>query len=811
MVGRSRWTGTGGSYRTIQRFFHPTLPWAALLWVFVRTHLLNRDDHDLLVGDECVVTRAGTEPYGVDRFFSSIVGKPVPGVALFARALVSRTERQAFPVQVEQVLREPADSPSPTLPVAQRQPGRPKGSSTQAKADAPLNAEHTRISAMIQSLLTRIGASLRLTYLVLDGHVGNHNAVLMARRLGVQVIAKLRSDSALSYPSDGPYAGRGPRRIYGERIDPHAIPERFLKQSTVEDGIATRIDQVEARQVRFAICSCTSIWRRASSLILRNGDSVKQAAQQGTCVLTGANSTFSGNSDGGGVYNITGTLEVTNSTFFGNIAGASGSGGGVYNVIGTLEVTNSTFSGNYAGTSGSGQGLHVASGTATLRNTIIANSVNGRDCVGTLSRTNNSNLIESAGTYACGLTHGSSGNIIGQDPNLGALTGSPAYFPLLPGSPAIDAGDNAICAAAPVSNQSQNGVVRPQDGDGDSISLCDIGSYERDIVPPALLSFTRHNPAGSPASAGTLVFRATFSEAVQNADATDFVLNALPATTASITAVTQVTPSLYEITVSGGDLGANTYNGVIGLDLSAGQNIADLAGNALPAGEPATDETYTIDNAAPALIITSTAGDPTNVSPIPVTFTFSEAVTGFTAGDVSVANGALSGFSGSGATYTADVTPSADGLVMVSVAAGAAQDAAGNGNTAATFSRIYDTTPPQVTSITRAAPNPTNAASVNFTVTFSELVTGVDASDFSLIVSGISGAAVTGVAGTGAVYTVTVGTGSGSGTLRLDVPATASVTDLAGNPLTGLPFTSGEAYTVRLHVIYLPLMLKNTP
>ncbi len=173
MRGLSRWAGTGGSYRTIQRFFHTTLPWAALLWMFVRTHLLTPGDRYLRVGDECVVTKAGTETYGVDRFFSSIFGKPVPGVSLFALALVSCTERQAFPVQIAQIVREPAEAPPPTVPVAKRKPGRPKGSSTQAKADAPLNAEHTRISTMIQSLLTRIGTSLTRTYLVLDGHFGD--------------------------------------------------------------------------------------------------------------------------------------------------------------------------------------------------------------------------------------------------------------------------------------------------------------------------------------------------------------------------------------------------------------------------------------------------------------------------------------------------------------------------------------------------------------------------------------------------------------------------------------------------------------
>ncbi|MGQ9491699.1 MAG: hypothetical protein ACUVS6_13580 [Anaerolineae bacterium] len=61
------------------------------------------------------------------------------------------------------------------------------------------------------------------------------------------------------------------------------------------------------------------------------------------------------------------------------------------------------------------------------------------------------------------------------------------------------------------------------------------------------------------------------------------------------------------------------------------------------------------------------------------------------------------------------------------------------------------------------------------------------------------------------MYTVTVGMGSGSGTLRLDIPDTASITDLAGNPLSGLPYTGGEFYRVRLRSVYLPLMLRNTP
>ena len=108
-----------------------------------------------------------------------------------------------------------------------------------------------------------------------------------------------------------------------------------------------------------------------------------------------------------------------------------------------------------------------------------------------------------------------------------------------------------------------------------------------------------------------------------------------------------------------------------------------------------------------------------------------------------------------------------------------------------------DATAPVVTSIVRANASPTNAASVNFTVTFSEPVSGVAASDFIPHPTGsVTGAIVQSVSGSGAVYTVTVNTGTGNGTLRLDMPASASITDMTGNSLAGLPFTSGQSYTI---------------
>jgi putative transposase len=43
MRGLSRWTGRGGSYRTIERWFQTPLDWGMLLWVEVKTHLMDGD------------------------------------------------------------------------------------------------------------------------------------------------------------------------------------------------------------------------------------------------------------------------------------------------------------------------------------------------------------------------------------------------------------------------------------------------------------------------------------------------------------------------------------------------------------------------------------------------------------------------------------------------------------------------------------------------------------------------------------------------------------------------------------------------
>ena len=254
MLGLARWGGTGGSYRTVQRFFATVIPWATLFWVFFRQHVYRAEDVYLLAGDEVVATKAGKHTHGLERFFASLYGKPVPGLAFFTLSFVSIQARRAFPVRVEQVVRSDtekaaskaqADAKQHKRSTDKRRPGRPKGSKNTPQADVTPTPECVRITGMLDALLTLIAEVVPLTSFVLDGHFGNHNAVQMARQSHLHLIAKLRCDAALYFPSAGPSAGRGPRRKYGRKVDYTNMPAQDLKETTVEGHIETRLYQAQ--------------------------------------------------------------------------------------------------------------------------------------------------------------------------------------------------------------------------------------------------------------------------------------------------------------------------------------------------------------------------------------------------------------------------------------------------------------------------------------------------------------------------------------------------------------------------------------
>lgn len=205
-----------------------------------------------------------------------------------------------------------------------------------------------------------------------------------------------------------------------------------------------------------------------------------------------SNSMFSGNTgfEGGAIYNLS-PLHIMNSTFLGNQGFMAGGGirnanlltitnstftlnsssefGGGINNTGSLTITNSTLAMN---SSLEGGGIYgFAIGNAVLINTVAANNYSGGDCGGEI--VDGGHNLDS--DYSCSLIPGND-SLPGVNPVIDQLKDNGGPTPthaLLEGSPAIDAGDDALCPET-----DQRGFPRPIDGDRDGIAVCDIGSYE---------------------------------------------------------------------------------------------------------------------------------------------------------------------------------------------------------------------------------------------------------------------------------------------------------------------------------------------
>jgi hypothetical protein len=224
----------------------------------------------------------------------------------------------------------------------------------------------------------------------------------------------------------------------------------------------------------------------SSTLTLINTTISGNSAEVGGAICNGGmltiiNSTFSGNiarkHRGGGIANY-GTLEITNSTFSGNSSGSDGLAGGILNgglfqSSGLLVIRNSTFAGNTAGFGGGGI-FNVSGSAAGLENSIVTNN-RGGNCLGTVL-TKGYNL---SSDNSCDF--GGPGDLNNIDPELGRLqnNGGPTEtMALLPGSPAIDAGNPNGCVDVHghLLKTDQRGMPRPDKEDSGG---CDMGAYER--------------------------------------------------------------------------------------------------------------------------------------------------------------------------------------------------------------------------------------------------------------------------------------------------------------------------------------------
>ncbi len=254
MLGISRWAGKGGSYRTIQRFFLKTISWEKLNWQLARNQIQNMD-RVIFAGDATTITKAGKCTYGIGRFFSSIYSKTVRGLSFQTISLVDPISKKSWPILIEQILpkeKKDDNSEEDDKPKIKRGRGRPKGAKNKNKKDVKLKAEMTQLKAMIARIMALVADLMSPVYFVYDGALGNNAGAQMVIQSGLQLISKLKHNSALFLPWDGVYSGRGAPRKYGIQINFRAIAEKYLKSEFTEKEILTKYFQLEVLSKTFA-------------------------------------------------------------------------------------------------------------------------------------------------------------------------------------------------------------------------------------------------------------------------------------------------------------------------------------------------------------------------------------------------------------------------------------------------------------------------------------------------------------------------------------------------------------------------------
>jgi len=273
---------------------------------------------------------------------------------------------------------------------------------------------------------------------------------------------------------------------------------------------------------------------------LSNNDAVGSNAVAGTGVTSGpyggAPGSSAGNGMGGGIYIGGGTLTLDSSTLEGNyavggstaglgaygLAAGNGYGGGLYIGAGTVTINNSTLGDNEAiggsvnyspGAGGAaGGGIYNAAGASALQmyDTILSGDTILADGSAAHAASDLSGSLTSLGHNLIGNTTGGSGfaasDLVNVNPLLGPLqnNGGPTQtMALLPGSPAINAGDNS---GAPAYDQRGPGYPRIVGG------TIDIGAFEvQNSLALAVSGFPATSKAGTAGS---------FTVTAKNADGT---------------------------------------------------------------------------------------------------------------------------------------------------------------------------------------------------------------------------------------------------------------------------------------------------
>ena len=130
-----------------------------------------------MAGDDVVTTKSGKTTHGLDRFFSSLYGKVVPGLGFLSLSLLSVKRRVSYPVMMEPIEKTHTAKPQEIAKKKSgRKRGRPKGSKNQHRRDVELSPYLRFVQETLKRLLQWVGEYIQVVYFIFDGAFGHNEA-----------------------------------------------------------------------------------------------------------------------------------------------------------------------------------------------------------------------------------------------------------------------------------------------------------------------------------------------------------------------------------------------------------------------------------------------------------------------------------------------------------------------------------------------------------------------------------------------------------------------------------------------------------
>jgi len=238
MLGISRWSEEY-SYKTIERFFDKKIDWLNIKWYLIK-RVIGKEV--ILVADETTISKAGKSTYGVGYFYSGLQGRAINSIQFLSFSIVDVKSRRAYPLFSKQLKRKKKQ-------IVQKRPkskvGRPKGSKNKNSSKFRLSGLF-RVVSWYLKIINKTLNTPQIRYFVYDGAFGNNPGIQAVKRANLHLISKLKRNSSLYFRFTGEQKGRGRKRKYGELIDYQNIDKKYLKETTVDKDIETKIYQFEA-------------------------------------------------------------------------------------------------------------------------------------------------------------------------------------------------------------------------------------------------------------------------------------------------------------------------------------------------------------------------------------------------------------------------------------------------------------------------------------------------------------------------------------------------------------------------------------